>query len=286
MANISSFIENYANEKAEKFGSTIYHYCSINTLISILTNKELWFGCTASMNDYKEQRYFIEDLERNVKNELPHDKKYSCNDFFKWVYGALSYSYPYALCFSTLNDNAAQWERYADNACGVSIGFNTRQIVKIFDSSTISLLPVYYGFDTKNHEHFKTILEYILYKKLPQGFQNSNQLIDNILACAANHKHSSFSTEAECRLTTSWDVIPKQNAKFQFKFINNTQRKILVIDLNALCLKESIRFEDVIDSITIGPRSKQSKYELQEYLNEIGLPTLSTKIYKSNCPLR
>lgn len=278
--------ENYANERAAKFGDTIYHYCSLDTLLSILNHKELWFGSTASMNDSKEQRYFLENLENAIKEAIPKNKINVCNEFFGQIFKSLEHSYPYALCFSTLKDNAAQWERYADNACGISIGFNTRQIVKLFSSSTIYLSEVHYGDEIKKHKHYEIVLEYLLHDNLTCGFRSRKALIENILACSANHKHPSFSTESECRLTTMWELAFIKEAKYEFKFVNNTLKKILIIDLNSLCKNKNIDFEDIIDSITIGPRSKQNISELQEYLNEIDLNKLATKIYKSTCPLR
>ena len=71
--------ENYANERAAKFGDTIYHYCSLDTLLSILNHKELWFGSTASVNDSKEQRYFLENLENAIKEAIPKNKINVCN---------------------------------------------------------------------------------------------------------------------------------------------------------------------------------------------------------------
>lgn len=286
MAQHNSGEEKYIIEKENQLGKTVYHYCSLNTLLGILQNKELWFGCTASMNDIKEQRFFIEDLHKNIKDAIPTEKYSQCEDFFKSLYNSLNHDYPYAFCLSTLNDNAAQWERYADNACGISIGFNTKKLALLFMSAYMTFTKIHYGYDTKNHAHYQVLLKYILENELSEGFQNIRQIKENILACAVAFKHESFSTENECRISTIWSWPTMKGTNYEYKLINNTIKKILTVNLKNLCKKEDIEFEDLIDSITIGPRSKQSVYELQEYLKQMGFKKLPQKVSKSNCPLR
>ena len=50
--------------------------------------------------------------------------------------------------------------------------------------------------------------------------------------------------------------------------------------------KVEIDFEDLFDSIVIGPTSKQTVRDLQFYCKNNGLLKLANKVKKSDCPLR
>lgn len=267
-------------------GEHIYHYCSINTFLNMLKTKELWFGWMASMNDKKEQLFFIESLQKNLEPVIPETKKESFQLFFKQIYNNLKHEYSFAFCLSSLRDNAAQWERYGDNAKGICIGFNTEKIATLFISTPILFLPVAYNYPTRLHDHHHVLTEYFLRDNFIKGFENTQQIQENIIACSISHKHESFSTENESRLVNiSNHILPKQ-ATITYENIKGNIRKILKVDINSLCEESSWSFEDLIDYIIIGPRSNQSAYELQEYLESIGLHKLSHKISSSNCPLR
>lgn len=272
--------------KVQDFSSTVYHYCSLDTFLSILKSKELWFGCMASMNDKKEQLFFIESLEKNLLEIVPEVKKEQVCAFFQQIVKTLAHEYSFSLCLSRLDDNAAQWERYADNANGICIGFNTEKLATFFVDSFIQFLPVTYDYDTRYHEHFEILSRYFLHNEFTKGFENERQIQENIIACSIAHKHGSFSTESEVRLVTLSNYFLPKQATFSYEKVNGIIKKILKVDLNSLCQECFFDFEDLINSITIGPRSQQSVYELKAYLECNGFKKLSTKIIPSECPLR
>ena len=113
--------EQEVNDRIAKhnYGKSLYHYTSIAACVGILKEKKLWLGSTAAMNDKLEIVCFIDKLQKAVCEDIKPDKRKDCDLFFEKIYSRLKNEYPYAICFSTLNDNAAQWERYADDAHGV-----------------------------------------------------------------------------------------------------------------------------------------------------------------------
>lgn len=113
-----AFIDRDIDKRIEKhkYGNRLYHYTSIATLHSILKNKQFWLGNTATMNDSKEVKHFIELLRNELRDNISADKLDQCNEFFAKVFARIEKEYPYAMCFSKLEDDAAQWERYADGA--------------------------------------------------------------------------------------------------------------------------------------------------------------------------
>lgn len=62
--NAIAFINNDVDKRINKhkYGSYLYHYTSTATLHNILKSKQFWLGNTATMNDKKEVKYFIELL--------------------------------------------------------------------------------------------------------------------------------------------------------------------------------------------------------------------------------
>ena len=80
-------------------------------------------------------------------------------------------------------------------------------------------------------------------------------------------------------------MIPEVS-KFEYELIKNSFKKVLKVDIEELCKKRAVDFEDLIDIIYIAPCSQQSEVELREYIKHLGYRKLYTKVKKSDCPLR
>lgn len=284
--NDIAFISNDVNKRINKhkYGNYLYHYTSIATLHNILKSKQFWLGNTATMNDKKEVKYFIELLQRALCENIPSDKLGKCDSFFQKVYARIDNEYPYAMCFSRLEDDAAQWERYADNAEGVCIIFNTKNIMCAFYEEYLLFGDVYYGFDIKQHQHYKILYDYFTTGKL-NGFSNETGQIDNAIACGYSHKHRSFRSEQEIRAVTLWNHIPK-HAIVETECVRGTIKKFLKFDMEMRCTEVGLTFGELFEGIVIGPKSAQDIGSLQSFVEEMGFTSLRGKISKSDCPLR
>ena len=267
-----------------KYEARLYHYTSIASLIGILSKKELWLGNTANMNDKKEIIYFIEELQNAVSEDIDPEKRDICNEFFDKLYSRLKNEYPFAASFSTLKDNAAQWERYADNAQGACIVFNTSRLLNLFWYSGAWLHEVFYQYNIKLHDHYEILKNYFNFGDLKKLGKEKGEM-DNVLKCAYLFKHESFCTESEIRLTGEWNRKIAES-EFSFEMVNGKLKKVLKVSLDKLCLEENIEFEELIEDIVIAPRSEQNESELKEYLESLGYKKISKKVIKSQCPLR
>lgn len=275
-------------ENVKKFteinGEYLYHYTSLATLKGILINKELWLGNTNVMNDKNEIKYFVEQLHKLVLGFLADKEK--CNEFFNLVYERLTNEYPYAICFSKKKDDAAQWERYADEAKGVCIVFDAKKFMTLIYYAGVRFSQVFYNYEISEHEYINDLVDYFQTGKLPKFYLNEKGFVDNILVSAYFHKHRSFESESEIRLVNLWYHKIK-HSNICFETINGTIRKVLKLSLEQLCNDENIKFEDLISEIVIGPRSTQSASVLREYIEcELGYKNLAKKISVSECPLR
>lgn len=259
----------------------LFHYTTMDALYGITKNRELWLGSLSSMNDQSEITDFLHKLQEAVSQNITNEKKLLCDNFFTAMYCRLENEYPFAMSFSELSDNAAQWERYAKNATGACVVFNTSAIMKLFTYNRVLFNRVFYSYDICNHAHYKILSEYFNDGILSE-FQEEKSLVDNILACGYLHKHSSFETEREIRMVTLWGH-KINHSDIHFELINNQIRKILKVSLNDLCTEEGILMEELIDEIVIGPRASQGITEMREFLKSINL---NIKVSESTCPLR
>lgn len=140
------------NDRIESFQATrvdipvLYHYTSMDAMLSILGNRTLRFTHYSNTNDQREDRYgkdlIIEELEQYLSNDgrdcSPEIEKNIKGIFDKVIdrlkpvrvkngndieiySDLLDY---YIVCFSEYKDKLSQWRGYADDGRGVSIGFD------------------------------------------------------------------------------------------------------------------------------------------------------------------
>ena len=270
--------------KKHGYDNCLYHYTSIAALHSILKNKQFWLGNTATMNDRKEIKYFIELLRDALRENISADKLIQCDEFFQKVFERIDNEYPYAMCFSKLEDDAAQWERYADNAEGVCIVFNTKKIMCAFYEVYLLFGDMYYDFDIKQHQHYKILYDYFMMGRL-NGFSNEGGQVDNAIACGYSHKHRSFRSEQEIRVVNLWSYIPK-HATVETECVRGIIKKFMKFNMEERCKEVGLAFEDLFEGIVIGPKSEQDIGSLQTFAEEKGFASLKGRISKSDCPLR
>lgn len=155
----------------------------------LLSTHELWFSDASGLNDKNELTEFLGKLERATKRVDNPEYNEKQKAFFEKVYSAKDDSYPFIMCFSTNRDDAAQWERYADNAKGVCIKFNQPLLEMLLRKTSLPVFfqEVFYVHDIREHAHYKNVVD-LLEKGYCEGFDEDG-LIGNIIATAPNFKH-------------------------------------------------------------------------------------------------
>lgn len=286
MSNLREIEIEKRNEAAKKFveryGAQLWHYTDVQAVNGLLKEKELWFGSTANMNDAKELAGFIDNLKEAVKETLNNQYEKKTAEVFAEIDSRLNMEYPYAFCLSRADDDAAQWERYANAGKGVAVVFNTEVLFKLVYFNRLIIGEEYYTYNAKQHQLCGLLVDYIKDDKL-EGFSDIDGLIDNLLLCAQIHKHKSFSAEKEIRISPYFvkDDDPKLDCK-----VTDVFKRVYIVDLAEICKKENVDFESLIDAIVIGPKSRQNIEDFKWYLRKIELPNLADKIRLSECPLR
>lgn len=271
-----------AHRAVEKYGNTLWHYTDVTGLNGMLNTREIWFGSAANMNDREELNGFIWDLEREVLKEVTVEKIPRAKAVFENIENRLKLEYPFIFCVSRARNDAAQWDRYANNGQGVAVVFNTELLYKLIFYNHFVMDEEYYGYNAKQHKMKRLLVDYIQDEKMEQ-FSDLDGLIDNLLLCAMIHKHESFAAEQEVRISPYF--VKENDPHLQYKVLN-TIKRVYVMNLGKLCEEEKIDIEDLVDSIVLGPKSQQNIEDLKWYFIQIGLSKLANKISKSDCPLR
>lgn len=283
-------------QKNNMTNDTLYHYCPQASMLNIISSRELWLGRTRYMNDKLEVKYFVEEVGRCLRENISSNKSELCNSILNDVDNELNHDKRYLFCMTEQCDDAAQWERYADHACGVSIGFNAKTMIAALYHASLLFTRVWYGYDPRNHEICEVLTQYIEHGRLTEGFSDIKGIISNLLAGAVRYKHSSFQSEKEWRLGNyfgnQFEEKPGQSKEYSksihqdYKIINGVIKDVLVVNLEALCSEIQVDFDDLFNEIIIAPRSQQTVDELQGYLRMQGHQKIAEKVTKSTCPLR
>ena len=264
-------------DKITETNPYLYHYTTISALHNMFQTNQIWFGNTKNMNDKAEVIGFFRTLSKLINDSFPDDtpQKQRVLDL---INHKKELAHSFVMCFSILEDDAAQWERYSDNAYGVCLKFNTKTLVKICDSNKYWMKKVVYSLKEKNNHNYNRLSCYINTGLLLDS-SSIKELIMELSLISLYHKHPSFQSEQEVRII---QLAEAERDSYQYKEINNTIKRMFVFDLK----QHGVTFEDLIDGIIIAPRSQQSVEELKTYIDSLGFHKLSKKIRKSDCPLR
>ena len=296
----------YKKDECPEF---LYHYTSMDALYSMLKNKELWIGNTVSMNDSSEIKEFYNNFKKCLIKELPN-KKSSIEKMFKDVNNQIKGKYPFAMSFSPLEDDAAQWERYGDDARGVCIKFKTEELAKQLAVLPFTIDKVNYGVQISDickgdydmiYKYFSTnqIFSPLTEKTLKiEDDDFTQEALINLINFAARYKNKGFLSENEYRVFNYSQITSNDDIKKFLYFENEAKqpvyidyscsgkliKKFIIIRLGILNPKTT--FNETIDKIIIGPRSQQSRTLLQEYVQYLGYSTFAKHISDSECTLR
>ncbi|WP_428825755.1 DUF2971 domain-containing protein [Azonexus sp. IMCC34842] len=103
--------------------NTLYHYCTVQTLLAILNGKTVWLSDASKMNDSHEVVWADRLLEQVLRERHASMSDEDRNQF------ALGYNLnrpqPFIFCLSTEPDILSQWRAYAGDGMGVAIGFKS-----------------------------------------------------------------------------------------------------------------------------------------------------------------
>lgn len=268
----------------------LYHYTDFQALDGILHDARLRVNNVLNMNDAAEMRYFMNRLCDAVAGRLEDEgdlrKAAQVKELFKEALKREFYHPAYAACFSLHRDDAAQWERYGNRGRGVCVAFQGKYLQKMAQGA-LSLQTVFYQEDMSTHN--LTGVFYRLVKRneeLSAESPDIQKALNYAWSCSAAFKHPSFLSEKEVRLVVSPAVRDYFDIRPCYHISRERIKKYYPLELDSMCRKIGIGWEELVPEIIIGPESTQSQPILQDYLRDNGLDGLAERVSMSNCPLR
>jgi len=268
----------------------LYHYTDFQAVDGILRCAQLRVNNVLRMNDSAEMRHFMVRLASAIvlrlKDGGDHAHAQTAAAFFQ---EELRKEYTaFAACFSFRRDDAAQWERYGNWGRGVCIAFQGKYLQRMA-KGVMSLQTVFYQDDMAAHNLTGVFYRLVKRKKDLAEAEHGTEIkkaMNYAWSCAAAYKHPSFLSEREVRLVVSPFVKEYFEIKPCYHTTKERIKKYYPLDLQNMCRKIGIGWEELVPEIIIGPESTQSRSILQDYLRDNGLAGLAERVSLSNCPLR
>lgn len=272
----------------------IYHYCSVNTFLSIIQSKTLRFYDIDKSNDFLERKLWCECVKKSVNPMIETMRKIEGKIPEKYFQRAISdlssvkiqaddlieqYK-AYVICFSQIGDLLSQWRGYADDGQGISIGFDD----EVFTEYT---------------KVMKTIFKYdkIEYIPLPNGEPDNGVSNQDIQYKNVFVKNEAFSEEQE------WRAVIYSEPKNIMSFVN-LLKSMVQGEENSLKFKElqfssdgkeirsfiEVSFDKIkltfIREIYIGPKCRVEEKDIKLLLSTFGYDISNIKIKRSTASYR
>lgn len=214
------------NTNEKSYNSIVYHYCSVDTFMSIISHKTLRASNIRKSNDYHEVISCMGNFQIAMRNALrkyhktfPYDSEfqqfYYIDDCTAIDTDALiekaidneSCTY-YCVCFSEAKDLLSQWRGYAGDGTGVAIGFRESFLRAPTDfchykyaSIEYDLFSVRADLEKYIFHRFEIARNYLGDRLTASDYSNVLfQVINAMVYNAIFYKDSSFQEEKERRL--------------------------------------------------------------------------------------
>lgn len=269
------------DEEAEEYRDYIYHYTSFDGFLGIIKGK-IWLANSLMMNDKLETKFFLDRMRDSLINSNTKIPYKTINNFFK-KYDL--YTTPtYLTSFTYNEDDAAQWDRYGGAGGGVCLAFDKENLERITKGRSICFENVMYNKEYNGLELQRDLEEFFITKNLNK-YNTEDELFRYVGFTSSLYKHPSFMSENEYRMIYCTDDYKRKPGKLHYDKRNNTVKEYNEFDWLGNAKKESLKIEDIVPKIILGPRTTISIDNLRGYLKEEGY-IWNGEIVVSDCPLR
>lgn len=248
-----------------------YHYCSIESFMSIIKSKSIWLTNANFMNDRLENKMIEKDFD-NIIEILKPSKTENFMKYLKANFKQYKNQF-YLFCLSKNPDKLSQWRGYADDGKGVAIGISldlgasiTKKIPHTgYDKDNlIGFYDVVYDKD-KQKEKILRMCDNEVKMKNDYSVDLSLKLVDLSMI----FKNKSFKEEEEVRLMFVWDdkCESKPENISEFKFRHSKGKIVDYFEFN-FDIPEIKQFESkLIPKIFLGPKCEITIEEMKKYLS-------------------
>lgn len=255
----------------ERIPSVVYHYTSIDVLLKIVANEELWATNLRYLSDISERTFVFDEIRKRLPEYFRLNPDVDPLLFRKVnelnIEQANFANLPFTVSFSRLRDSLSQWRSYCPNGNGVSIGFRTRALSRsIVESvhSDIDFMPrvTFKAVHYLKRDRFEVMdkligetMESVLADMYPGN--GSWGALDDRMAMALDSqacrmKQYSFRNEREYRLVIS--NLCQGSRDIKYRATSSTLVPYVAIKLPVRKPKwEGLPIKAYIHSVTAGP---------------------------------
>ena len=325
MCEVQNEVQNASeNVNKDKVPETLYHYCSFDTFYNIVKNKSIWLSDLSKTNDSQElvwlkgivERKLLPQVEKNIREEVSGwDEWKVTRDLLKHSDFKISC---WGFCLSKKKDNLGQWRGYADDGAGIAIGFKYNVLKKFIPSTTRnSLLEPNLTLNEIHYKNEEELLEEIT--KKADEIENKEDICKIITELVNQIKGNSevkFSSEEAAKIIVEALIAITEFPFYKMKAFEEEEEWRIVFSMSREQFSECAvkyynwpsplyfkefgfnnaftshldigiqNFKDVIQSITIGPKSKLTEADIELILRWYGVYNDSIKIEKSAASYR
>lgn len=250
----------------------LYHYCSIESLLSIVKNEKIWFSDLSNSNDYLEDKLVFDMFNSYLINSSNDDFQKKVNELdFNELIKARNKTAIYGLCFTSAEDYILHWMAYGKEN-SVCIEFELNELNNYFKDINIFSNEEPYKvmkmkYVTGNLDECNIEFEKILRK-------NENIPINcykDLVSLSSLTKLNSWKPEKEYRIIfRNFKKKDFNEALPQVKFGESICKFDYIMKNGKPVFHYEIDFDfSLIKSITIGPNSCLSCEELKNILSNI-----------------
>lgn len=312
-------------------GKKFYHYCSLEAFIAIISNKCLRLSDLSKTNDYMERKWIMNIVEEaldksfkdvgimiNLREEYWYEE--GVNNHIDYLLNMLRYEVThssYITCFSGKGDLLSQWRAYGDNGMGVSIGFDSKLLIKVHNPKKDSYIEdVLYDKEQQIEEVHLAVYNALQYmrdsfeqdivpvsddfnKYFIEEFDAFCEVIcDELAIMSCYMKNPAFKEEDEVRIfyapaipDDGQEVIKEEFSKtrrfnnYVLKPINFYARKDQIIGYADLSFEKLIP-KGIISEIIIGPSSRVTEDDIYYLLTKFGYNSNDISIRQSEASYR
>lgn len=277
----------------------IFHYCNLKKFEGILSSKKLWLTPVQTMNDGTEVDHLYNVIFPEVKkiiiSETSPQSLSNVEEILSLVDNKSKLhvvNMPYCACFSDDGDLLSQWQRYADDGTGVSVGFDFGYFgIKNEPPHPNSKVENSIGLDTVIYDY--NLQASILYSICKQNISHETPnaihwltILGNMTRYSAVFKNRTFYMEREKRIIYYFDKqhISQFNdnflsGPFDYKYKGGTFSRF---ELNWFAARNN----HAIEKIFLGPKCPKTSIEIIEMLEKFGIQVNESQILKSESSYR
>lgn len=258
---------------------TVYHYCSVDTLLKILSSKSIWLTNLFFLNDSQEHFWLRNKALAFIAGKItqcPGDSGYR---HLESILRQCLRHEIYCTCFSEHSDDLSQWRGYGDDGRGFCIGFATDHLQWLCTTMDGALTDVIYDDDRQ-----RALIEgaFELYPRSSDGEdptieEGSSLILGRISEAASRCKSKAFSAEAEwrvvCRPRVAGMGAGAREGAFESRFLERRGVITPFVEMplidGAPNLERSMR---PISEIVFGPKntSQEQRYAVELLLSRGG----------------